>query len=77
MSRGSDNLRDTHYILALVVHDQSDDLRKNIGRYLASLREKGLPDVPFHATPLLSGHDVYECMGIILRKIGFSEISGG
>lgn len=30
---GSDNLRDTYYILALVVHEQSDDLGENIARY--------------------------------------------
>ncbi|WP_273396620.1 hypothetical protein [Thermophilibacter mediterraneus] len=33
---GSDNLRDTYYILALVVHEQSDDLGENIARYQAA-----------------------------------------
>lgn len=69
---GSDNLRDTYCILALVVHEQSDDLGENISRYQAALREKGLPDVPFHATPLLSGHDAYEGMDIAERKRLFS-----
>lgn len=69
---GSDNLRDTYYILALVVHEQSDELAENIGRYQESLREKGLPDIPFHATPLLNGHDAYENMDIATRKKLFS-----
>ena len=65
---GSDNLRDTYYILALVVHDQADAFADNIVRYEFALREKGLPDVPFHATPLLNGHDAYEGMGLAERK---------
>ena len=65
---GSDNLRDTYYILALVVHDQADALADNIVRYELALREKGLPDVPFHATPLLNGHDAYEGMDLAERK---------
>ena len=43
---GSDNLRDTYYILALVLHDQADALADNIVRYELALRDKGLPDVP-------------------------------
>lgn len=69
---GSDNLRDTYYILSLVVHEQSDDLGESIGRYQKSLREKGLPDIPFHATPLLNGHDAYEGMDVATRKGLFS-----
>ena len=65
---GSDNLRDTYYILALVVHDQADALADNIVRYELALREKGLPDVPFRATPLLNGHDAYEGMDLAERK---------
>lgn len=69
---GSDNLRDTYCTLALVVHEQSDDLAESIARYQGSLREKGLPDTPFHATPLLSGHDAYAGMDIAERKRLFS-----
>ena len=63
-----DNLRDTYYILALVLHDQADALADNIVRYELALRDKGLPDVPFHATPLLNGHDAYEGMDLAERK---------
>ena len=69
---GSDNLRDTYYILALVVHEQSDGLSENIARYQESLRDKGLPDVPFHATPLLNGHGAHEGMDVAMRKRLFS-----
>ena len=69
---GGDNLRDAYYILALVLHEQSDDLAESIARYQGSLREKGLSDIPFHATPLLSGHDAYEGMDIAERKRLFS-----
>lgn len=65
---GSDNLRDTYYILALVLHDQADALADNIVRYELALSDKGLPDVPFHATPLLNGHDAYEGMDLAERK---------
>ena len=63
-----DNLRDTYYILALVLHDQADALADNIVRYELTLCDKGLPDVPFHATPLLNGHDAYEGMDLAERK---------
>ena len=48
---GSDNFRDTYYILALVVHGQADALADNIDSYELALREKGLPDIPLHTTP--------------------------
>ena len=51
-----------------MVHDQADALADNIGRYELALREKGLPDVPFHSTPLLNGHDAYEGMDVAERK---------
>ncbi len=69
---GSDNLRDQFYIVALVIHDQSAVLDDDIERYRHSLRDKGLPDIPFHATPLLNGHDDYEGMDIATRKRLFS-----
>lgn len=40
----------------------------DIERYRASLRAKGLPDIPFHAIPLLNGHDAYEGMDLATRK---------
>ena len=50
------------------MHDQSDALDGDIAKYQASLLQKILPDIPFHATPLLNGHDDYEGMDIADRK---------
>lgn len=65
---GSDNLRDRYYLVALVLHDQSEPFALELGRYEQSLRDKGLPDIPLHAGPLMTGHEDYEGMGIADRK---------
>lgn len=65
---GSDNLRDRYYLVALVLHDQSDPIEHEIERYEASLRDKGLSDIPLHAGPLMTGHEDYEGMTIADRK---------
>lgn len=65
---GSDNLRDRYYLVALLLHDQSDSIAHEIERYEASLRDRGLPDIPLHAGPLMTGHEGYEGMTIADRK---------
>ena len=65
---GSDNLRDKHYLLALVLHEQSDSITHESERYEQSLRDKGLPDVPLHLGLLLTGHEGYEDMPLVDRK---------
>ncbi len=65
---GSDNLRDKYCLLTLVLHEQSDSLGEVIAPYEFSLAARGLPDVPFHAGPLMSGHDAYEGMGVEERR---------
>lgn len=65
---GSDNLRDRYYLLTLVLHEQDEDVSESIRLYKRSLAEKGLPDIPFHASPLLNGHDDYENMDPADRK---------
>lgn len=65
---GSDNLRDRYYLVALVLHDQSDPIAHEIERYEASLRDRGLPDIPLRAGPLMTGHEDYEGMTIADRK---------
>lgn len=65
---GSDNLRDRYYLVALVLHDQSDPIAHEIERYEASLRDRGLPDIPLHAGPLMTGHEGYEGMATADRK---------
>jgi len=65
---GSDNLRDEHYLLALVLHEQSDPITHESERYEQSLRDKGLPDIPLHSGPLLTGHEGYEDMPLAGRR---------
>ena len=65
---GSDNLCDEHYLLVFVLHEQSDPITHEIERYGQSLRDKGLPDVPLHSGPLLTGHVGYEDMPLVDRK---------
>ena len=65
---GSDNLRDKYYLLALVLHEQSDPITHEIERYEQSLRDKSLPDIPLHSGPLLTGHEGYEDMPLAGRR---------
>lgn len=64
---GGDDLTNRHYLLTLVFHDQDDALTQGINRYESSLKQKGLPDIPLHASPLMNGHDGYRGMGITDR----------
>lgn len=59
---GGDDLVNRHYLLTLVLHDQSEDITEGIARYEASLAQRGLPDIPLHASPLMNGHDDYHGM---------------
>lgn len=65
---GSDNLRDKHYLIALVLHDQDDSIDESINRYERALLEKGLPDIPFHAEPLMNGHASYKDLSLEVRS---------
>lgn len=65
---GSDNLRDKYYLLTLVLHEQSRQIYDNIALYERSLADRGLADIPFHAGPLMTGHDAYDGMDIQTRK---------
>ncbi len=57
-----------YYILTLVFHDQSVAIEEPLRLYQRSLRQKGLPDIPLHTSPLMNGHDEYEDMDIQTRK---------
>ena len=65
---GSDGLKSRFYLLVLVLHEQDHDIEQGIGRYQQALVSKGLPDIPFHASPLLNGHGGYEDMELAERK---------
>ena len=55
---GADGLDSDYYLLTLVFHDQSVPLVDSISRYEQSLATRGLPNLPFHASPLMNGHDL-------------------
>lgn len=57
-----------YYGVALVFHDQEDDISPELARYRLGLADAGLPDVPLHAGPLLNGHDLYSGMPMATRK---------
>ena len=59
---GAGNSR--RYLVSLVFHDQSKGIGGEIGVYRRLLAERGLPDVAFHASPLLNGHFAYEGIGV-------------
>lgn len=61
-----------YYVLTLVFHSQSDDIASQMERYRLGLKARGLEDVPFHAGPLMTGHDEYEGMDLRVRKSYFS-----
>lgn len=57
-----------YYLLTLVFHDQSKSIASQFSLYKQSISIKGLPDIAFHASPLLNGHDEYKNMSIQDRK---------
>lgn len=65
---GSDGLRDKYYLVTLVVHEQDESLSDNIRLYEQSLADKNLPNIPFHASPLLNGHADYAGLSLAERK---------
>ena len=50
------------------MHDQSDNIANSIEAYEDALRAKGLPDIPFHASPLMNGKDLYSGIDLRTRK---------
>lgn len=57
-----------YFLLALVLHDQSDKIVDKVLAYERSLVLADLPNIPFHSEPLLNGHEGYEALGIKDRK---------
>lgn len=66
---GSDGLSDRHYLLTVVMHNQSENIANSIAAYEGALRAKGLPDIPFHASPLMNGKDQYSGLDLRARKM--------
>lgn len=57
---GSDGLDAKYYLLTLVLHNQEDSIFDSIDHYEQALRDKGLPDITFHASPLIYGKKEYK-----------------
>ena len=65
---GSQEGGSAYYVVTYVLHDQADDVMSRFALYSQSLSRKGLPDVPFHANPLMRGNDAYSNMPLNDRK---------
>ena len=48
-----------YYLLALVFHDQSNELTPTISLYEQSLNNRDLPNILFHFSPLLRANERY------------------
>lgn len=57
-----------YYLITLVFHDQSELISPHVERYEQHLADASLPNIPFHAGPLLNGHDDYEALSMADRK---------
>lgn len=62
-----------YYVLTLVFHDQADDIESDLEKYRLGLGKRGLPEIPFHMGPLMTGHDDYEGLDLEARKGYFSQ----
>ena len=65
---GRQGMEDGHYLLTLVLHDQSISIEPRIAAYEARLAYEGLRDVPFHAVDLLHGRERYANETAATRK---------
>ena len=65
---GSQEGESNYYIVTYVLHDQSEEIKSKFALYRKALDRKGLPDIPFHANPLMRGNDDYADMPLEDRK---------
>lgn len=49
-----------YYVLTLVFHNQSLSIEEQLHEHKRGLAIRGFADIPFHAGPILTGHDDYE-----------------
>lgn len=70
---GGQGGRSKYYILALVFHDQTHDLENYLIRYRRGLQNRLLEELPFHAGPLMNGHEDYQGLDLRIRKSYFSQ----
>ena len=68
---GGQNGHSKYYALSLVFHDQADDIGPQIAEHERGLAIRGLKNIPFHAGPILNGHEEYENVSVDDRKSYF------
>ena len=68
---GGEGGQSRYYAVTLVFHDQADDISGMLSKYEKALRDRGFEDIPFHASPLMNGHDRYSGVDISIRKVMF------
>ena len=73
---GSQNGRSRYCLVTLLLHDRADSISDPASSYEADLAEKRLPDIPFHASPLMNGHGDHEFMPLDQRKRLLSAFEG-
>lgn len=56
---GDASFSSRYYLLTLVFHDQANGIASHIASYQTALHDRGLPDIRFHATPLMRAQDSY------------------
>lgn len=56
-------------IVTLVFHEQANDLSDSMRALESNLRTKSLPDIPFHASPLMYGKGPYKDLPMDIRKM--------
>lgn len=65
---GGENGHSEYCLVTLVFHDQGEDIAERIADYESSLESKGLPHIPFHASPCMYGKDGYKDFDLSIRK---------
>lgn len=73
---GSQRGHSRYCLVTLLLHNQANSIEAQTQSYEDDLRAKGLPDLPFHASPLMNGHDNYKSMGMDERKRLLSAFEG-
>lgn len=68
---GGQNGHSKYYALSLVFHDQAYGIGTQIAEHERGLVIRGLRNVPFHAGPILNGHEEYENVSVDDRKSYF------
>ena len=62
------------YIVTLVIHNQSVDIKENIDLLNSRIRDYGLPDYTIHTAPLIRNEGLYSKISLMDRKRVFNSL---